>query len=87
MSTRTVEVFSAGCSVCKNAIELIKEIACPSCKVTVLDMDDTEVAKRAESLGINAVPAVVIDGQLVDCCEDNGPDEATLREAGLGKAT
>lgn len=86
MATRTVEVFSAGCSVCEETIEMIEEIACSSCDVRILDMSDPEVAERAEQLGITAVPAVVIDGELVDCCEGNGPDEASLRDAGLGQA-
>jgi len=86
MTVRTVDVFSAGCSVCEEAIAMIEEIACSSCEVRVLDMNEPEVAERAERLGITAVPAVVIDGELVECCEGGGPDEATLREAGLGQA-
>lgn len=86
MSTRTVEVFSAGCSVCTNAVEMVEEIACPSCDVKVLDMNEDHVAERAEQLGITTVPAVVIDGELVECCDNNGPDEITLRDAGLGQA-
>lgn len=86
MTVRTVDVFSAGCSVCEDAIEMIQEIACSSCDVQVLDMNDPDVAERAEEFGITAVPAVVIDGELVECCKDQGPDEATLRDAGLGQA-
>jgi hypothetical protein len=37
-------------------------------------------------LGIRTVPAVVINGTLAACCTDSGPDEATLRVAGLGQA-
>lgn len=85
MAARTVDVFSAGCSLCEDAIRMIEEIACPSCEVRVRDMNEPEVAKRAEDLGITAVPAVVIDGDLVECCEGSGPDEATLRAAGLGQ--
>lgn len=86
MTTRNVEVFSAGCSVCEDVIEMVEELACPSCDVQVLDMNKADVADRADQLGITTVPAVVIDGELVECCKNNGPDEETLREAGLGKA-
>jgi len=48
-------------------------------------MKDPEVTGRANSLGIRSVPAVVIDGKLADCCAGRGPDEATLRAAGLGQ--
>jgi len=83
---RMVEVFSAGCAVCDEAIAMVKRVACPSCEVRVLDMQDPEVARRARSLGIRSVPAVVIDGTLAACCSERGPDEATLRTAGLGHA-
>jgi glutaredoxin len=82
---RQIEVFSAGCSVCDETIEMVNRIACPSCEVTVLDMHDPDVASRAKDLGIRSVPAVVIDGKLADCCAGRGPDETTLRAAGLGQ--
>ncbi len=82
---RTVEVFSAGCSACDDAVKMVQDIACPSCDVSVLDMHDPNVASRAKSLGIRSVPAIVIDGKLADCCTGRGPDESTLRAAGLGQ--
>ncbi len=83
-NTRKIEVFSAGCPACTEAIELVESLACPSCEVSVLDMHDDTVAERARMLGISRVPAVVIDGKLADCCTAGGPDEGTLRAAGLG---
>lgn len=83
---RKVEVFSAGCPACDEAVKLIQSIACPSCEVTVLDMNDSDVASRAMSLGVRSVPAVVIDGKLADCCSGRGPDEAVLTAAGLGQS-
>ncbi len=82
---RKIEVFSAGCPACEETIELVNRVACSSCEVSVLDMNQSEVAERAKSLGIRSVPAVVIDGKLADCCAARGPDEGTLRAAGLGK--
>ena len=82
---RKIEVFSAGCSVCREAIEMVKRNACESCEVSVLDMNDTNIADRAKQLGVRSVPAVVIDGKLADCCAGLGPDEATLKAAGLGQ--
>lgn len=82
---RTVEVFSAGCSACDDAVKMVQDIACPSCDVSVLDMHDPKVASRAKALGIRSVPAIVIDGNLADCCSGRGPDEASLRAAGLGQ--
>jgi len=83
---RKIEVFSAGCPACVETIELVNRVACPSCGVSVLDMNRADVAQRAMGLGIRSVPAVVIDGKLADCCAGRGPEEATLRAAGLGQS-
>ena len=83
---RTIEVFSAGCPACEETIRLVHRIACASCEVTVLDMRKPEVANRAKNIGIRSVPAVVIDGKLADCCAGRGPNEATLRSAGIGQS-
>lgn len=83
---RNIEVFSAGCSCCAETIELIRKAACPSCEVTILDMRNPEVSQRARHLGIRSVPAVVIDGELADCCSSRGPEMETLRTARLGVA-
>ncbi len=82
---RMIEIFSAGCSVCEETVALVNQVACSSCEVTVLDMKEPSVANRAKSLGIRSVPAVVIDGNLADCCAGRGPNEQTLRAAGLGQ--
>ena len=82
---RTVEVFSAGCAVCDEAVARVKALACPSCAITVLDMKDSAVAARARDLGVRSVPAVAIDGVLADCCAGRGLDDAALKAAGLGR--
>ena len=84
-SKRKVEVFSAGCMICGETVELVKSLTCSSCEVIVLDMHDDTVAQRAAELGIESVPAVVIDGTLAGCCAGRGPDAETLRAAGLGQ--
>ena len=82
---RKVEIYSAGCSACEDTINLVKSIACPSCDVTILDMKEADVASRAKALGIQKVPAVVIDGKLADCCREVGISEAALRSEGIGQ--
>ncbi len=85
MSKRRVEVFSGGCPVCEDAIDMVREAACPSCEVVVLDMREQSVTARARNLGVRSVPAVAIDGMLAGCCSEGGPDESVLRSAGLGQ--
>lgn len=83
--TRTVEIFSAGCPICDDVVEQVEAMACTSCDVEVLDLNDAAVARRAADLGIRSVPAVAVDGVLAACCTDRGVDEAALRAAGVGQ--
>lgn len=82
---RKVEIFSAGCALCEETIALVNSVACPSCELEVLDMNTEAAAKRAKELKITAVPAVVIDGIIADCCKGQKIDEGSLRSAGLGQ--
>jgi len=81
---RKIEIFSAGCPACEETVQLVNRIACPSCEVSVLDMREGAVAERARTLGVRSVPAVVVNGELADCCAGREPDEAGLRAAGEG---
>ncbi len=82
---RKIEIFSAGCPVCLDMVEMIQQLACPSCDVKVLNINQPMVAKKAKKLGIRSVPAVLINGKLADCCEGRGPDKEVLMAAGLGQ--
>lgn len=83
---RQIEIFSAGCPACEDTVKLVRDLACDSCEVTVLDMQDSQVAARARALGIKSVPAVAVNGVLAGCCAGRGPDAAALRAAGIGQA-
>ena len=81
---RKIEIFSAGCPACVEAIETVNRTACPSCQTEVLDMHQPDAAARAAILGISRVPAIVVDGALADCCASGPVDEQVLRAAGVG---
>ena len=81
---RKIEIFSAGCPACDEALQMVERIACSSCETQVLDMNQPEIAARAKELGISRVPAIVIDGRLAECCTAGGVDEQVLRAAGVG---
>jgi len=84
MTKRQVEVFTAGCPVCEPTIELVEELACSNCEVTVYNLSK-EGAETAQEYAIKTVPAVVVDGRLAACCETRGPDREQLLAAGLGQ--
>ena len=85
---RKVEVFTAGCSVCDPVVELVKKTACPSCEVIVYDLNKgcstNECKDKAKQYGIKKVPAVVVDGKLLDCCKTEAITEKALLIAGIG---
>lgn len=93
MAKRKVEVFTAGCPVCEPAVQLVREMVCPDCNVTVHNLGVAQAsafsghtaAAKAANYEIKVVPAVVIDGQLVSCCRTPGPTREELAAAGIGR--
>ena len=82
---RTIEVFTAGCPCCDDAVKLVQSVACPSCEVTVLDMrTDRDAQAKAKQYGVKRVPAVIVNGRLAECCQTGGIDADALRRLGVG---
>ena len=87
MKKRTIEVFTAGCPCCEEAVRLVKSLACESCDVQVLDMrSDSAAQAKARAYGVKRVPAVAVNGQLASCCEGS-VDADALRALGVGSAS
>lgn len=87
MAKRIVEVFTAGCPLCDEAVKLVKELACSNCEVQVYDLHATnEFREKASGYGIYRVPAVVVDGKLAECCSNQQPfSREVLMAAGIGQ--
>lgn len=90
MAKRKIEVFTAGCPVCDGTVKLVKELACDNCDVIVYDLnkgcETNECRNKATQYGIVRVPAVAVDGQLVDCCKNQQPiTREALVAAGIGQ--
>lgn len=81
---RQVEVFTAGCPMCDPTVQLVREMACPECEVIVDDLHASGVEK-ARQYGVATVPAVVVDGELAQCCRHDGPRREDLEAAGIGR--
>jgi hypothetical protein len=84
-SKRKVEVFSAGCALCEEVINFVRQEAGSTSDVIVRKMTDARFLARAEKLGIRSIPAVVINGKLASCCTPRGVDLQVLKNE-LGKA-
>ena len=83
MAKRKIEVFSAGCPCCEEAIKLVRSITCEDCDVQILDMRDKAAQTKAKAYGVKRVPAVAVNGKLAECCQGAVSAE-TLREMGVG---
>lgn len=85
---RKVEVFTSGCPLCEPVVELVKKTACSSCEVIIYDLnagcDTNECRDKAKQYGVARVPAVVVNGKLLDCCKTGTVSEKELRAAGVG---
>jgi hypothetical protein len=90
MTKRNVEVFTSGCYLCDETLQLVKELACPNCDVTVYDLSNPcetkECIEKSKTYGINSVPTVVVDEKIVECCRRGRPDREALMAAGIGQA-
>lgn len=81
---RKVEVFSAGCILCDDAVQLVKDMACSDCEVIVRDLHTKKGLRKAGEYGVTRVPTVVVDGRVASCCAQGGLDAGQLRDMGLG---
>ncbi|MEW6473879.1 MAG: thioredoxin family protein [Actinomycetota bacterium] len=84
MAKRQVEVFTAACPLCEPAVQLVQELACPDCEVTVYDLRESGM-DRAREYGVRRVPAVVVDGTLAPCCQSGEVSREQLLAAGIGQ--
>ena len=76
-----IEIFSAGCTCCNKAIEMVKSIADDKDEVIILNMSEPVVTERAIELGIRSVPTILIDGEIADCCSNRGPERKIIQSA------
>jgi glutaredoxin len=78
-----IEIFSSGCPLCHEAIELVRRHVGSSAEIIIHNMMEPRGFGRATALGVRSVPAVAIDGKLASCCSRSGVDIQILRDAGL----
>ena len=87
---RQVEIFSANCPVCDPVVQMIKELSCDQCEVTTYDLvkqcDDKTFLSKMKDYGIHKIPAVAVDGKLLDCCIASPIFRDKLIAAGIGQS-
>lgn len=87
---RRVEVFTAACPLCEDAVRLVTSLACPSCEVQVYDLREgcatNECREKAARYGVTAVPAVAVNGTLLNCCQREPITADRLIAAGISQS-
>jgi len=90
MAKRLIEVFTAGCPLCDETVKLVRELACNNCEVQIYDLRSgcttNECREKVAQYNIHRVPAVVVNGQLAGCCQNQQPvSREALVAAGIGQ--
>jgi glutaredoxin len=82
---RKVEIFTAGCPVCDEAVQQLKDALRDECEITIYDLnkgcETNECRDKAKAYGVKSVPAVAIDGRLASCCSGKGIDVEVVKTA------
>jgi glutaredoxin len=61
---KRIEIFTADCPICKEAIEMIKREACSECEIIEQRCIGNECCESAKGYGIKAVPTIVVNGKV-----------------------
>ena len=87
---RRVEVVTAACPLCEDAVRLVTSLACPSCEGQFYDLREgcatNECREKTARYGVTAVPAVAVNGVLLDCCQREPITADRLIAAGISQS-
>ena len=80
-----VEVFTAGCKFCNSVETQVRKVVTDQHEVVVYNLNDengsAEYFERAKNYGVNSLPSVVVNGELLACCSGKGFDSELLLHA------
>lgn len=77
-----IEIFTAGCPICQKTVaELASAPPCRDCETIIVETQDPAGAERARELGVKRLPAVAVDGKLLQCCASGPIDPEELKQA------
>ena len=86
---RNVEVFTANCPVCDPVVSMVKELACNDCEITIYDLvkqcEDKACLDKLTEYQVKRVPAIAVDGKLLECCKNQEITRDSLVESGIGQ--
>ncbi|BDA73952.1 thioredoxin [Rivularia sp. IAM M-261] len=81
MTKRQIEIFTADCPLCDETVQMVQELACSHCEVSIYKLRQEQ--EKAKQYGVNAVPAIIVNGKLV---LTGKPNREQLIAAGVGQS-
>lgn len=62
----SIEIFSAGCPLCKHVTDVIEIGRCQGCSQTVYNVKEMteDIKAKMKTYGVTSVPTVIIDGNI-----------------------
>jgi len=68
---RVIEVFTTGCTRCQPIVDIVKSMANSSWEVIIYDLrqtcDTKECLQKIQQYRLQSLPAVAVNGVLLDC--------------------
>jgi hypothetical protein len=63
---------------------MVNELACPHCDVAIYNLNKNEGVEEAQAYCLTALPSVVVNGELLECCKRGPMTKKDLDTAGIG---
>lgn len=61
-----IEIFSDGCPLCRETIDIVSVGKCKDCQLIIHDLDNStsDLGERMKNYGVASVPTIIIDGKI-----------------------
>jgi Thioredoxin domain len=84
MMKMQVDIFTAGCPVCEPVVQLVKDTAGNHCDITIHNLSESRHKDILKKYNLTRLPAIAVDGKLLDCCKNITITKEDLIGAGIG---
>ncbi len=76
-----IEIFTAGCPLCDETVKEIENNFSEN-EINIYNLNESrKVGEKSKSYGINKIPAVVVNGNLLNCCKSDKVNIKEIKDA------
>lgn len=80
---RQIEIFKAGCPVCEPIVQIVKDTAGITYDITFHNLSESCDGDICKKYNVKRIPAVALDGKLLDRCTNIEITKDDLTNAGI----